>query len=248
MTASKTLSVLAVIPARLSSHRLPGKVLLPLAGRPMILHVLERARRAESVDRVIVATDDPTVQRVVQDAGGEAWLTSADHASGTDRVWEVVMRIRAEGGPDPAVVVDVQGDEPLLDPAHVEALIATFSDPRVAVATVAAPLAEGADDPSVVKVVTDLAGDALYFSRSRIPASGAVLQHIGLYAFRTSALEDFAARSRGPLERAERLEQLRFLEYGHTVRVVQVAVPSPSVDTPADLEHVRSLIETGDTP
>ena len=195
-----------------------------------------------------MATDDPSIQAVVQEAGGEAWMTSSEHASGTDRVWEVVTRLRDETGTEPAVVVDVQGDEPLLDPSHVEALIATFEDPEVAVATVAAPLREGAGDPSVVKVVTDQAGDALYFSRSRIPASGAVLQHIGLYAFRTSALADFAVRARGPLERAERLEQLRFLEYGHTVRVVQVAAPSPSVDTPADLERVRSLLESGESP
>ena len=214
----------------------------------MILHVLDRTRRVRGVDRVIVATDEPAIQAVVEAAGGECWITRPDHASGTDRVCEVVTRLVAQGGTEPSVVVDVQGDEPLLDPAHVEALIATFADPGVSVATVAAPLGPGDDDPAVVKVVVDQAGDALYFSRSRIPSAGAALQHIGLYAFRTSALADFAARSRGPLEAAERLEQLRFLEYGHTVRVVQVAEPSPSVDTPSDLERVRSLIASGESP
>ncbi len=241
-------TALAVIPARLSSHRLPGKVLLPLAGRPMILHVLERTLQVPGVQRVIVATDEPEIQQVVEAAGGESWLTRADHHSGTDRVWEVVERVRRTEGVEPDVIVDVQGDEPLLDPAHVAALIKAFDDPTVDVATVAAPLGAGADDPSVVKVVVAHNGDALYFSRSRIPAAGAALQHIGLYAFRTAALAAFAAREPGPLERQERLEQLRFLEYGHTVRVVHVQEPSPSVDTPADLAKVRAILESGESP
>lgn len=248
MPTASTMNVLAVIPARFSSHRLPGKALLPLAGRPMILHVLERASRVPGVQRVVVATDDQRIADVVVASGGEACLTSADHASGTDRVWEVVERLSREEGADYDVVVDIQGDEPLLDPASVSALLTPFAEPGVAVATVAAPLAEGPDDPAVVKVVTDTAGDALYFSRSRIPSRGAALQHIGLYAFRPAALARFAATAPGPLERAERLEQLRFLEYGHTVRVVRVAAPSPSVDTAADLARVRLIMELGENP
>ncbi len=243
MSAASPPKVLAVIPARLSSRRLPGKALLPLAGRPMIVHVLDRARQVRGLARILVATDDPGIVAAVEAADGEAMLTDPGHVSGTDRVWEVVSRLARDEGVQYDVVVDIQGDEPLLRPAAVEALIEPFADPAVSVATVAAPLTTGLDDPSVVKVVTDHTGDALYFSRSRIPSSGPPLQHIGLYAFRPQALEAFAGRIPGPLERAERLEQLRFLEYGQAVRVVRVAEPSPSVDTPADLERVRALLE-----
>jgi 3-deoxy-manno-octulosonate cytidylyltransferase (CMP-KDO synthetase) len=242
------MNVLAVIPARYSSHRLPGKALLPIAGRPMIAHVLSRAQQVEEISRIIVATDDDRIVSAVTSAGGEAWMTSEDHLSGTDRVWEVASRLAVEHGQIFDVVVDIQGDEPLLDPASVSHLIACFADPGVAVATVAAPLEDGFDDRSVVKVVTNRAGDALYFSRSRVPSTGAALQHIGLYAFRHSALAEFAATPPGPLERAEGLEQLRFLEYGHTVRVVQVAEPFLSVDTPADLARVRLMFESGENP
>ncbi len=248
MPVAGTMNVLAVIPARFSSHRLPGKALLPIAGRPMIVHVLERARQVEGISRVIVATDDPRIREVVQAAEGEVWMTSADHVSGTDRVWEVVSRLASTEGVHYDVVVDIQGDEPLLDPGHVAALLAPFEDAGVRVATIAAPLQDGLEDPSVVKVVTDHVGDALYFSRSRIPSAGNALQHVGLYAFRPSALADFADRTPGPLEREERLEQLRFLEYRQAVRVVQVTEPSPSVDTPTDLARIRMILESGESP
>ena len=242
MSAASPPKVLAVIPARLSSRRLPGKALLPLAGRPMIVHVLDRARQVRGLARILVATDDPGIVAAVEAADGEAMLTDPGHVSGTDRVWEVVSRLARDEGVQYDVVVDIQGDEPLLRPAAVEALIEPFADPAVSVATVAAPLTTGLDDPSVVKVVTDHTGDALYFSRSRIPSSGPPLQHIGLYAFRREALARFVGLPAGWLERREKLEQLRALEAGMRIDVALVDTVPLGVDTPPHLEQARRTL------
>jgi 3-deoxy-manno-octulosonate cytidylyltransferase (CMP-KDO synthetase) len=231
-----TSPVVIVIPARYASVRLPGKALAEIAGLPMIHHVHLRAQAVSGVDVVLVATDDERIASVVRGFGGEVVMTSPDHQSGSDRVWEAIS------GREAAIVVNVQGDEPLLDPQVVEAVIAPFVDPAVMVTTAATTL-ELADHhtSSVVKVVLDQRGDALYFSRSLIPSSGPALRHLGIYAYRREALGRFCAWPRGPLERAERLEQLRLLEHGERVRVVLVGAAGPSVDTPEDLERVRAL-------
>lgn len=225
--------VLVVIPARMGSQRLPGKALLELGGRPMVLRVVDAVARAQRVDHVVVATDDQRIYDVVAQAGATAVLTRADHGTGTDRVAEVAASRSA------AVVINVQGDEPLVDPASIDRLIAAFDDPHVMVATLAAPLSGDAGNPSRVKVVLDQRGRALYFSRAPVPTGGPFLHHVGLYGFRPAALRHFAETPPGPLEGAERLEQLRFLESGMAIQVVLVEHAHPSVDTPADLIEVR---------
>ena len=228
---------LVVIPARYDSARLPGKVLAPIAGRSMLEHVWARAS-ASCVGRVLVATDDERVAQVVRDFGGQVVMTSPDHPSGSDRVFEAVT------GLDARVVVNVQGDEPLLDPRVVDALLAALdADPDLDVATAAAPLRGDPASPSVVKVVTDARGRALYFSRAPIPHGGPYLHHLGVYAFRREALQRYVQLPRGPLEQGERLEQLRLLEHGLTLGVVAVERAQPSVDTSEDLHLVRQILE-----
>lgn len=234
-----------VIPAREQSERLPGKPLADIAGRPMIVHVLERASRARGVERVVVATDSERIAQVVVDAGGQAVLTSPDCPSGTDRC---AVAARELGTPE--VVVNVQGDEPLLDPGAIEGLLGAFDDPAVEMATLARPLAkEERDNPNVVKVVRDLRGDALYFSRAPIPhprGEGAqALAHVGIYGFRGAFLQRFASLPPTPLEQTEKLEQLRALEHGHRIRVLVTEYRSIGVDTPEDLQRVRRLLGGG---
>jgi 3-deoxy-manno-octulosonate cytidylyltransferase (CMP-KDO synthetase) len=235
----------AVIPARYESSRFPGKVLADLCGKPMIVHVYERVRLARSVDDVIVATDDQRVVDAVSRAGGAARMTSTSHRTGTDRVAEVAR------GLDGDVVLNVQGDEPLLDPRMLDELVRPLlDDPGVPMATLRRPISDPADffNPHVVKVVVDARGDALYFSRASIPAAGPPETgpamppchvHIGLYAFRRDFLLRFATLSQTPLERIESLEQLRVLEHGYRIRTVETLHASVGVDTPEDLERAR---------
>jgi len=242
--ARQDLSIVAIIPARYGATRLPGKPLSDIHGKPLIQWVHERASAARRIDRVIVATDDERIAAAVRGFGGEAELTSPACASGTDRVAEVARRLDAD------VIVDVQGDEPMLDPEGLDALVVPFSsDPDLEVATLAAPLRTGErESPSVVKVVCDAGGRALYFSRSPIPSRTPEqreigLRHIGVYAFRRAALLRFASLPVAPLEEAERLEQLRALHHGIDIRVVvREAGPDVAVDTPEDLERVRQLL------
>ena len=255
--------VVAIIPARYASARFPGKPLAEVAGRPLILHVVERARAAPSVDRVIVATDDERIRQAVIAAGAEAEMTSPDHRTGTDRLAEVAARLEAE------IVVNVQGDEPLIEPATIEAALAPLlADRAIVMGTTCEPIqsVEDALSPNVVKVVVDRAGFALYFSRQPVPlpraetlGRGSVAaalradpgllrhfaKHTGLYAYRRDFLLTFAALEPTPLERAELLEQLRALEHGYRIRVVPVSHRSIGVDTPADLERVRQLMGGG---
>ena len=252
------MSVVVIIPARYASTRLPGKALAEIAGKPMIAHVLARAQLVRGVDRVLVATDDERIADAVESAGGEAVMTRPDHPSGTDRVAEVARALSAE------IVVNLQGDLPLLEPAHVEAALDCLNvapaDPgepaTPQMATLATPLGrDEVDRPQVVKVVRDVRGDALYFSRSPIPwelsqeserGGGAIgLRHIGLYAYRRTFLLELANLAPTPLERAERLEQLRVLEHGHRIRVaiVEAGESMIEVDTPEDLERARALLE-----
>jgi len=229
------MNIIGVVPARWASTRLPGKPLAEIDGRPMIEHVVRRASLARRLSAVVVATDDARIAAAVRGFGGDVVMTRGDHVSGTDRIWEVVQ---GRAGVD--AVVNIQGDEPLIEPDVIDAVAAPLLG-GVQVITAAAALRDDPMTPSVVKVVCDQVGDALYFSRSRIPHGGACLHHVGLYAYTREALQSFVSRTPGPLERAERLEQLRFLEYGDRIRVVAVERAPISVDTPEDLARVRQL-------
>ena len=227
--------VLAVIPARYTSERLPGKALVSIGGQPMVVRVWERVMRTPGVDRVMVATDDDRIAAAVLAVGGEVARTGVC-ASGTDRVAAAVAALDIAAD----VVVNVQGDEPLVDHEAIAAVVAGVDD-RHPIATGAAPLDGNPADPARVKVVCDHEGSALYFSRQPIPTGGPWRLHVGLYAFTPAALRAVAALPPSGLERSESLEQLRWLEAGWRVRVVPVPAPFPSVDTPADLERVRAL-------
>lgn len=248
------MSFIALIPARTASTRLPDKPLADIAGKPMVVRVAERARQS-GARRVCVATDDVRVQSAVQMHGYEALLTRPDHPTGTDRLSEAVQQL---GLPDEAVVVNVQGDEPLIDPALVDAVADCLAaSPWADIATCACPVvdAEALFNPNAVKVVCAQDGRALYFSRAPIPwardalAKGdrilapglPALHHIGLYAYRVSFLKRFPQLPQGALEKFESLEQLRAMEYGHAIAVHRAAqAPAAGVDTPADLERVRA--------
>ena len=237
-----------VIPARYASRRLPGKPLTPLAGRPLVEHVWRRAGEG-GAKTVVVATDDERVASCVENFGGRACLTRADHASGSDRAAEVAAQLGF--GPD-EVVVNLQGDAPLVDPAHIRAVAsrALLDD----LATLASPLPDpaGAADPNVVKVVLDAAGRALYFSRAPIPAGHPAratrprfLRHTGLYAYRVRVLKRLTAEPPCEPERCEGLEQLRALWLGMSIGVEVVdPPPGPEVDTPEDVRRVESLLRS----
>ncbi len=243
------MSVLAVIPARFASTRLPGKPLVPLGGKPMIERVWERVRQAASLSGVLVATDDERIRDAVQAFGGQAVMTRSDHRSGTERIAEV-----AAARKDIDIFVNVQGDEPLIDPAAIDQAVAAIeSDSEVNVSTLAVPISSNPTDimdPNVVKVVLDFDGNALYFSRAPIPwvrdRGGPVhaqhLKHLGLYAFRREALLEFATFPQGDLERIEQLEQLRWLENGYRIRVAETEHDSVSVDVPEDVKRVEALL------
>ncbi len=241
------MSVLAVIPARYASSRLPGKPLVPLCGKPMIQHVWERVRRAKKVSRVLVATDDERILHAVREFGGEAVMTRADHRSGTERVAEVAAGSAAE------ILVNVQGDEPLIEAAAVDAAVEVLlNDSPALVGTLAVPIATPAEvmDPNVVKVVLDFDGNALYFSRAPIPwvrgdslrVHVRHLKHLGIYVFRRSALLEFSTFPQGELEKVEQLEQLRWLENGYKIRVAETTYDSVSVDVPEDVPRVEKLL------
>jgi len=237
------MKTVAVIPARYASSRLPGKPLLRETGRCLIQHVCEQVAAARGIDAVFVATDDERIASAVASFGGRAILTRADHPSGTDRICEALERI---DGDDDQIVLNVQGDEPEIEPAALEALIGRMrAEPGLNVATLAAPFPEELDpaDPSAVKVVLDARGRALYFSRARIPHPrdpepddpvARPLLHLGVYAYRRGFLRRFASWPPGVLERIEKLEQLRLLERGEPIAVVRVERASVGIDTPQD--------------
>jgi 3-deoxy-manno-octulosonate cytidylyltransferase (CMP-KDO synthetase) len=240
--------VVVVIPARYGSTRLPGKPLVSLNGQPMIQRVYARAKSARRVDRVIVATDDDRIVKAVNSFGGEARMTRADHRTGTERVAEVAAYVEGD------VFVNVQGDEPLLDPLAVDtAVAALLEDPGAAVATVATPIKIPGDimDPNVVKVVLDFDDNALYFSRAPIPwvrDTGNTIQvrhlkHLGLYVFQREALLEYPTLPQGELERIEQLEQLRWMENGTKIRVAEVEHDAISVDVPEDVARVEKLLQ-----
>jgi 3-deoxy-manno-octulosonate cytidylyltransferase (CMP-KDO synthetase) len=230
----------------MAATRLPGKPLADIDGKPMILHVLERARAAD-VGPVFVATDAPEIASAIEGAGGRAVLTRPGHVSGSDRIFEALGKIDPDG--KVKVVINLQGDLPTVEPETIRAVLAPLADPAVDIATVAAPIVEESEraDPNVVKVIGTPVGPkrlrALYFTRARAPAGeGPLYHHIGLYAFRRAALETFVGLQPSELERRERLEQLRALEAGMRIDVAIVDAVPLGVDTSADLKKARALI------
>lgn len=237
------MNVLCVIPARYASTRLPGKPLADIAGKPMIQRVYERAAQATIPTAVLVATDHPLVEEAVKGFGGCVMMTSADHPTGTDRLAEV-----AESYADADVIINVQGDEPLIAPDIIDRLAMLFADDdTLQMATVITKLDErDASDPNAVKAVTDLKGNALYFSRSLIPyprvaGKAPVYKHIGIYAYRRDFLLAYAKMAPTPLEQAESLEQLRALENGYTIRTIFTDHEFIGIDTREDLERINQL-------
>ena len=237
------MKIIGVIPSRLGSTRLARKPLVPIAGVPMVRRVYEGARGCGRLASLLVATDSREILDFCRSAGVPAELTSADHASGTDRIREIALRHAGD------VYVNIQGDEPMVTPAHLDALIDPFfADPRTEVSTLALPLdAPAASDPNTVKVVARKDGRALYFSRCPIPfdrdrsGTAAYRKHLGFYAYRAGALARFSELAPSPLETAERLEQLRFLENGMDIHVAPAPSDTWSVDTAEDRERVEKF-------
>jgi 3-deoxy-manno-octulosonate cytidylyltransferase (CMP-KDO synthetase) len=238
--------ILIVIPARMASTRLPGKPLADIAGEPMIVHVMRRAQSAR-LGAVVVATDSEAIAACVEKAGGRAVMTRADHVSGSDRIFEALET--ADPQRRAAIVVNVQGDLPTLPPADVAAAIGPLADPAVDIATLAAEIrrAQERSDPNVVKLVGTPVAErrlrALYFTRATAPSGeGPLYHHIGLYAFRRAALARFVALPPSPLERREKLEQLRALEAGMRIDATIVDSVPLGVDTPEELERARAIL------
>jgi 3-deoxy-manno-octulosonate cytidylyltransferase (CMP-KDO synthetase) len=238
-------SAIAVIPARYQSSRLPGKALADIAGRTMIEHVYRRTAAARSIASVIVATDDERIHRAVLAFGGESRMTSSAHQSGTDRIAEVAADLHCE------LIVNVQGDEPLIEPGMIDDAVAPFAaDPDLMMSTLRRRIEDDADthNPNVTKVVVDREDFALYFSRAPIPfvrrdcPPAPAWRHVGLYVYRRECLLRLAALPPTAMERSEALEQLRALEHGIRIRAVETAFDSIGVDTPEDLERVRSML------
>jgi 3-deoxy-manno-octulosonate cytidylyltransferase (CMP-KDO synthetase) len=239
--------VVVVIPARFGSTRLPGKPLVSFAGKPMIQHVYDRAKRAQTVDEVLVATDDQRIMDAVFAFGGHARMTRSDHRTGTERIAEVAAHEPGD------IFVNVQGDEPLIDPLAIDAAVgALLEEPPAQISTVATTIRHAADvmDPNVVKAVLDFDDYALYFSRAPIPWIRDTQQnlhvkywkHLGLYVFQRDALLEYPTLPQGELEKIEQLEQLRWLENGWRIRVAEVPHDAVSVDVPEDIPRVEKLI------
>jgi 3-deoxy-manno-octulosonate cytidylyltransferase (CMP-KDO synthetase) len=237
-----SMKAIAIIPARLASTRLPRKMLRQIAGKTLLAHVYEGVRSSAQLDEVIVATDSNEIMQLCHQQGWNARMTSAVHRSGTERVREISDSIAAD------VYINVQGDEPLARAEHIAALIALMKDPNVQVGTLkTAPSPEDINNPNAVKVVTDAAGRALYFSRATIPydrdgTSPTYFKHLGFYAYRKAPLDRFCALAESSLERSERLEQLRFLENGIPIQVGETLYDTVGVDTEEDLRRVEQIL------
>ncbi|MEN6606536.1 MAG: 3-deoxy-manno-octulosonate cytidylyltransferase [Bryobacteraceae bacterium] len=237
--------MLGVIPARFASTRFPGKALARIAGKTMLQHVWERSSQASTLSKIIIATDDQRIFDEAERFGAEVRMTRATHASGTDRAAEVAAH------EDVMLVVNIQGDEPLIDPAAIDAAVKGLLEEGnpAPMGTLRKRIEDPGDlaNPNVVKVITDLSGNAIYFSRSPIPylraARSPQYKHIGLYVYRRDFLLGYSLMPVGPLEQAESLEQLRALENGHRIRVVETQYESLGVDTPEDLERVSEVVE-----
>ena len=241
--------VALIIPARWGSTRFPGKCLHPIVGKPLVRHVWERSLLAKNISKVLIATDDKRIADAARDFGAEVVMTSPDHPSGTDRIAEVATRLSGI-----THFINVQGDEPLIEPTLIEELaVELIHDSKIGMITAATPFADSkeADDPNCVKVVAGASGDALYFSRSRIPfhrdnkdKTSAVkpLLHLGIYGYRRDILARLVKLTPTPLEQCEKLEQLRALEHGIAIRVIRTAHRGVGVDTPADVLRVEKLL------
>lgn len=237
------MNVLCIIPARYASTRLPGKPLKDIAGKPMICRVYERASMAKKVGRTLVATDDERILQAVREHGGKAMMTRKDHRTGTDRLAEV-----AAACPEADLIINVQGDEPLIEPSLIDELAGVFeTDEKLQMATVKTEItdSEEMNNPNNVKVVTDKNGYALYFSRSLLPYPRhdgcPVYKHIGIYAYKREFLLQYAKMEPTPLESAESLEQLRALEHGFRIKVVETKAKFIGVDTAEDLQKVNEI-------
>ena len=249
------MKTLLIIPARYASTRFPGKPLALLGGKPIIQHVWNRLEGRVEAD-CIVATDDETIADAVEGFGGEVMLTADTHRSGTDRCGETLERVERVAREVYDVVVNVQGDEPFVEPAQVHTLIEAFADPNVQIATLATPIADEAElqSPDNVKVVVDQQGNALYFSRAAIPyrrdaangtwaAQGGYLKHVGIYAFRSQVLREVCQLPQGELEQAEKLEQLRWLAAGYRIAVRLTDHATIGIDTPNDLKAAEKYLK-----
>ncbi len=236
-------AVIAVIPARFGSTRLPGKALAEIGGVPMIVRVWQQTRKASLLHRVLIATDDERIANVVRAAGGEVEMTASSHPSGTDRIAEVARRVPAE------IYVNVQGDQPFIAPEDIDAVVRIMAaEPALSMATLGAPIIDLDEwsNPNKVKIVCDNKGYALYFSRSQIPffrggegVPHGALRHVAVYGYRRDFLLSFGALAPGRLEQTEKLEQLRAMEHGYQIRVIASAAPSLEVDTPEDLARAN---------
>jgi 3-deoxy-manno-octulosonate cytidylyltransferase (CMP-KDO synthetase) len=241
------MKAIAVIPARLASTRLPRKMLRPIAGQTLIARVYEGVRSSPLLHDVIVATDSDEIMQLCREHGWNARMTSAAHRSGTERVHEISNLVAAD------VYINVQGDEPLTRAEHIAALLGLMKDPYVQVGTLITPASAGdINNPNAVKVVTDAAGNALYFSRATIPYDRDAVgphyfKHLGFYAYRKPALDRFCALPESSLERSERLEQLRFLENGIPIQVAETPYDTVGVDTEEDLRRVEAILKRRET-
>jgi len=239
-------NAIAIIPARFQSTRLPGKPVIEIQGKTLIEHVYRRVQCAKSIERILVATDDELIANAVRKFGGDVVMTRLDHQSGTDRLAEAAAHL-----PSDTLVVNIQGDEPLIEPDVIDRAVAAARHRDAQIVTVMTTLSDPAAiaDPNRVKVVVDRNGFALYFSRSPIPhgpsgglSSGTTFLHLGLYVYRVEFLRQFTRLDRAPLEIAESLEQLRAVEHGFRIRVVEVESESWGIDTPADLERFKAVV------
>ncbi|MEO0649444.1 MAG: 3-deoxy-manno-octulosonate cytidylyltransferase [Planctomycetota bacterium] len=241
---SRSPRAIAIVPARLASTRLPRKLLLRTTGRYLFEHTVRNAERSGRLERVLLAVDDPALASAAAEVGVDAVMTSVEHQSGTDRVLEALDRSLEAGAEAPDVVVNVQGDEPDVEPEDLDRLVDLFDDPAVRFATLWVPLElpAQAERPEIVKLVTDAAGRALYFSRAPIPARGHGgglpdhKRHLGVYAYRPDALREFCAAPVSSLERTERLEQLRWLELGGAIHTLRATRAPRGIDTDADYQ------------
>ncbi len=243
------MKVVGIIPARYQSSRFPGKPLIDLKGKSMIQRVYENAKKTKGLSQVIVATDDKRIYDHVISFNGEVMMTASSHTSGTDRCGEIAGSIEAD------VIINIQGDEPLLDPLQIEEIIKAFSSPDVKIATLATPkiTLEDIENPNRIKVVLNNNNNAIYFSRSPIPNTYHAnkkegkyfpfLRHIGLYAFKKDVLLELVKLEKTILEQTESLEQLRWMYYNYPISVVQTTIETPNIDTPEDVKAVLEILE-----
>ncbi len=241
------MKIAGIIPARYASSRFPGKPLALIHNKPMIQHVYEQASKADQLDDLIVATDDSRIEKVVKDFGGKVMMTEPTHSSGTERCAEIQKTLKLTGNSFD-VIINIQGDEPFIDPKQIDLVASCFNERNVQIATLAKKIENEKElfDPNVVKIITDINDKAIYFSRQTLPyirgqkienwiQSSAHYKHIGIYGYQSAILEEIVALKKTPLEDAESLEQLRWIENGYSIKVKETTIESYGVDVPEDL-------------